>query len=629
MRKLIVLCFSVSFVLLVLGISDFAEPQNLDSPLPGRIRAGYMSASNISLLPRMSQVGMNAALPKFNISTSLLSIDSIAALRQWAGQCARLGLLFMPVFNWWDATQGQNLTNYNHVVTDSGAVLANTPCPYNQSFWDNWVTPRLLSLIQAVADLPLNAVLIDMEMYNVESTEYNRGCYCDQCYTRYMKAKGLSGPLPAPAARNGIVNSAGDLAFYESLQREAVHSYATALRQAAQKLYPGLRLGALQLDSTIPLQQGIALGFGTPALPVYCLTERTYETGYTPYIASTKNSFSNLGAYVDLLVGIWQSRFPTANIPEQLYYSAHDSHGYWIYTMETFANPDYQPLPGTLDQGWSAIQAADQELDKLAANPNYLTALQIRPIAPPPLPLDWSGFVNLNLLPSSSSKKAPNPMPVARLRETNWYYFYAVKGDNIEFELTWRQVGNYTDPVRGGMISPAGIKLADGSSTNGSPFSIKTVAAETGVYGLVTMAGGGNANGVDITRASHPYVIYTGSKSGALFYSVVPPLYVSVIPNVTQVDLQFSTQNTAESVKGTVLAKDGSQLWSGVVNGPTQVLINNPGASPLQIRFDQILGFNLGAIWVKTVNGVMPFVASDPSALLTAVKPAFLFLKGP
>jgi hypothetical protein len=632
--KRIVQCFTVFLLLLVLGIADFAEPQNLNKPLPGRLRAGYMSASNISLLPKMAQVGMNAAIPKFDILGFPLSADLTGNLRQWANQCAQQNIVFMPVLNWWDARQGQYLTNYNHCVTDNGAVLANTPCPYSQSFWDSWITPRLLAMIQAVVNLPVGAVLIDLEMYNVEYTQYYHGCYCDQCYTRYMNKKGLSGPLPPLADRGNIVKNAGDLALYQSLQREAVRTYATALRQAAHNLYPGLRLGALQLDnslSAIPLQQGIALGFGTPELPVFCITENTYSTGYTSYIASTKNSFSDLDAYVDLLVGIWQSQIPTGSLPAQLYYCAHDTYGYFLYTMETFANPAYHPLPGTLDEGWSAIQLANQELDKLGLNQNYQSTFQIASFLPA---LAWSDFSKFKLFPSVSYAKAPKPMPVALLREKNWYYFFATAGDNIEFEVTWRQIGSYPDSVMSGMVSPAGIKLAEGVATNGAPFIVKTVAAETGVYGLGIMPGGSNANAVAITKASHPYVIYIGSTSGALFYpflpsSVLSPLFVSLAPVATQVELQFRTQNSAESVRGTVLAKDGSQLWSGVVNGPTQVLIMNPGVGPLQIRFERIPGSYFGIVWVKAVNGVMPFVATDPAALLTNIKPPLLYKKGP
>ena len=175
------------------------------------------------------------------------------------------------------------------------------------------------------------------------------------------------------------MNNAGNLAFYQSLQRNVAASYSQTLRSAAQTQRPGLRLGALQLEhyiSTIPLQQGMALGFGTSQLPVFCFSEDTYSTGYSPSIASIKQYFYNLGANVDLVVGLWQSQFTPAALPAQLYYCAHDSYGYWIYTMETFANPSYSSLMGTLAQGWAAITTADSELGKLALNPQYVTTLQ-------------------------------------------------------------------------------------------------------------------------------------------------------------------------------------------------------------------------------------------------------------
>ncbi len=168
------------------------------------------------------------------------------------------------------------------------------------------------------------------------------------------------------------MNNAGNLAFYQSLQRNVAASYSQTLRSAAQTQRPGLRLGALQLEhyiSTIPLQQGMALGFGTSQLPVFCFSEDTYSTGYSPSIASIKQYFYNLGANVDLVVGLWQSQFTPAALPAQLYYCAHDSYGYWIYTMETFANPSYSSLMGTLAQGWAAITTADSGARQVGVKP--------------------------------------------------------------------------------------------------------------------------------------------------------------------------------------------------------------------------------------------------------------------
>lgn len=609
--KLIIQCFTVSFLLLVLGISDFAEPQNLDKPLPGRLRAGYMAGSNILMLERMSQIGMNAVIPKFSSLAVPLSLQDSIRLNKFADECKRLNMAFMPAFNFWDSNAASKITNFNHFVTESGRVLARTPCPYTKSFWDNYITPRILGIVNvALKDQPLDAFVIDLEMYGVERSDYDTNCYCDTCYARYMKTKGRTGKLPARADRGKIIKAANELGDYRAVQREAARSYATECRRAVQQVRPGLRLGVLKLDSAIPLQQGIALGFGTPDLPVFCLTEETYETGYTPYIASANKTFNELGAYVDLLVGIWQSRFPPYNIPEQLYYSAHNSYGYWIFTMESFEQPDYIPLTGTIEENWSAIQTANSELDKLEANQAYQTAFRIRPFITPPT---WEGFVSHDL-DRKSTAQAQNS-PVARIRGKNWVYFHANKGDRIDFQVTRKQVGLYGSDVSVGLVSPNKTQLGYGLATMMQPFKISVLAPQAGVYGLAVQSGD---NGAEITQASHPYAVATGySNNGAWFITKVPPLFIAVDRTSTgPIQLAFRTENSAEAVLGRVFSQNGHELWSGIVNGTSIVNIYQPDGDYLQVRFEKLPNHALEDVWVKSVKGVMPFTTTDPAGLL-------------
>ncbi len=195
--KLLALCVVLCLAIIISQELAYAAAPNLSGPLPGRLRAGYMSGSyaDMNLLPQMAQVGMNASVPK--VEPMPLTSGTITFLQQWAGQCKALNLAFIPVINWWDAAFAmQYVRNFNPVVTNNGTVLSKTPCPYTQDLWNRWINPRLLGLIQAAGSLPLAAVVIDTEMYNTEYSGYYYGCYCDTCYKRYMQAKGISGPLP-------------------------------------------------------------------------------------------------------------------------------------------------------------------------------------------------------------------------------------------------------------------------------------------------------------------------------------------------------------------------------------------------------------------------------------------------
>jgi hypothetical protein len=207
-------------------------------------------------------------------------------------------------------------------------------------------------------------------------------------------------------------------------------------------------------------------------------------------------------------------------------------------------------------------------------------------------------------------------MPAARLRGTNWLYFYANKDENIEFEIVWQRVANYTDPVRIGLVSPTGTHLNEGTATKDQSFLLQTAAPMNGVYGLVVMSVNG-ANAAYIVKVSHHYTVHIAHPRGAGFVYKLPPLFVSVVRNAAAVELEFVTDGGVEAVLGTVLANNGLKLWSGVIDGPTKVRIDKPVGSYLELRFDKIPGRTFEDIGVRGLQGVFPFVATHPAGLLS------------
>lgn len=601
----------IAATILVTATVSLAAPPDLSKPLPGRLRGGYMSAGNLKLLPKMAALGMNAAIPKFGAIQAPMRPQDAEKLAQWADECGRLNLAFMPVFNWWGGHEPSWIKDFNRVVTQTGRTLAKTPCPYTEAFWAKYITARFVAMAEAVGRRPLAGICLDMEMYGAESSGYYQGCYCDECFTRYLRAKGREAKLPPADKRGEAIKSAGEVKDYQALQREVARKHATACREAIHKARSGLRIGVLHLDWPSPIQEGEALGFGTKELPVFCLTERMYSNGFTPYIAEAQKTFRDLGAHVDLLVGLWHSKFPSDNIPEQLYHCGRDSYGYWIYTMETFEQPEYSPLPGRPEAHWAAIQRANQELDKLAAHARYQTAMTIRESETPVPPVSIFGFVKYDLIPFAAQK--PDALPVARLRGGNWCYFHAKSGDKIDLQVTWAQVGRYRDLARAALVSPQGQKLVEVDVKKDAPGVIQMDAAQPGVYGLVVQAG---ANAVEITKAAHPYAIHIASKFGAKLVTKVPTLCIAMEAGAAQAILELSTEGGAEAVKGIVLAEDGKELWSGVVDGMVKVTLEKPTGAYLQLKFEKLPEHVLEDIGVKAVKGVLPFAATAPAALL-------------
>src|ERR1035437_3630253 len=327
-------------------MTALSSPPDVAKPLEGRLRAGYMGAFDMKVLPEMSKAGMNAALVGFGN----LGGPGVAKYAERMGPMseatADAGLAFLPVLDWWGSGEPLWAKGFNPFVTAKGEVLKDTPCPYTPAFWDRVVVARLVAVARALAARPLNGICLDLEMYGAKNTHYEGDCYCDLCFRLYLQHKGPQGALPPPADRNELVRRRGDADLYRALQRDHARELATSCRDAIQRERSGVRLGVLHLDVSEPLQEGIALGFGTPQLPVLAFTEVTYSTGYTAYVEEAQKRFRALGAHVDLVVGIFQSKVPADKLAAHLFHGARAAYGYWIFTMGTFANPDYLSLPG-------------------------------------------------------------------------------------------------------------------------------------------------------------------------------------------------------------------------------------------------------------------------------------------
>jgi hypothetical protein len=83
-----------------------------------------------------------------------------------------------------------------------------------------------------------------------------------------------------------------------------------------------------------------------------------------------------------------------------------------------------------------------------------------------------------------------------------------------------------------------------------------------------------------------------------------------------QAVVELITEGGAEAVKGIVLAEDGKELWSGVVDGVVKVTLEKPSGAYLQVKFEKLPERVLEDIGIKAVKGVLPFAATAPAALL-------------
>lgn len=601
-----------------LGVmTALSSPPDLAKPLEGRLRAGYMGTNDMKVLPEMSKAGMNAALVKFGNLAGPDVASYAAAMKPMSEATADAGLAFLPVLNWWGGNEPVWAKGFNPFVTAKGDVLKDTPCPYTPDFWDRVVVARLVAVVRALAARPPNGICLDLEMYGAKKIFYEGECFCDQCFRVYLQRQGLPETVPSPADRNTFVARRGDADLYRTLQRDRARALATSCRDAIQRERPGVRLGVLHLDLPKALHEGIALGFGTPQLPVLALTEQTYATGYTSYVEEAQKRFRALGSHVDLVVGIFQSKFPADRLAAHLFQSARASYGYWIFTMSTFTNPDYLSLPGDVSGYWQAIRTADAELDRAGGRADFRSTLRpeaveaVAFVPPPP----WGLF---RKLPYSPRETTRGTAPPVTLRKANVVYFFARAGETMTFVVTCKQLGRYPDPVSVGLASPGGDQLARGVALPGRSTEISARAASDGVYGLVLQAG---MNVAEIERASHSVGVDIGpTADGAFFALEVPPLFVAPTPGVRDVRLQFEVPLAAQAVNVRLFNEKGRELWTGIVDGKRDVSLQNEGGL-LRLVVERLPGHVLQDFHVRALDGVIPIAAPSPAGLLNPKAP--------
>jgi hypothetical protein len=577
-----------------------------------RIRGGYMSQSNMKLFQPMQRAGMNTAIVKFGQLAVPVTSGDAKSLQEFASESARLGVSFIPVINWWGDNEPHWLTSYDHFVTSTGTVLPKTPCPYSAALWDQVVTSRFLAIIAAIPSPAIKFVCLDPEMYGADDPLYKQDCFCDRCYARFLRATNRTMALPPVAERARIINEGGEINAYRTVERDTARQLAAECRNAVTKARPGVRIGVFDADLPYPFYEGIVQGFASRQSPLLCFTEHTYTDGYTAYLAATQEKFRSMGAAVDLVVGIYQSKFVPEEIASQLYHCARTTAGYWIYTMDTFASPNFRPLVGSREQYWRAIERADNELDRLATNAKYVSSLTVRPKVVPGLP-----FLRIYVLPPGKQVSAAPPR--LWLRGNNWVHFWASRGETIDFELSSRQLGKYADVVLARLVSPEGDPMVEATVRLNESATIHVPSTQDGLYELVLQAG---LNAVEITRVSHPFSIGVPAGGGGAFLTVhVPVLYVPILSGASRAVLELATPATAQQAANvTVTSDDGSPRWSGVVHGVVRVTIENPRGAYLRIDTKEVPSVVLQDFHVKAIEGLLPLAAPRHEWLLQPAK---------
>lgn len=343
-----------------------------------RLRAGYGSPKNETLLSRMRDAGMNAlvhAVGYFDGGNP----DQVADIRTKAELCRQAGVkLFISVF-YFTRDAGRPVEARNYVTNEEKAA----PCPLDWSYWEKAILPQALALAELAKEVPIAGFVLDTEMYNSDRAHIysNAGCFCDECYDGFLRGRaGVSGAPRDKAQRRDWLEEKDLLDDYYDYLRKETRSVAAKVRARIEAVKPEMLLGFLLYDHNW-YYRGLVEGLGTAEMPVMVLDESTYTQGWGPLGMQMVQYFPSMGYNAFYLPGLWLAFLSPERIESEAYHCGANSDGYWIFPFDSLsADPDSLSgdfvLNGSQPDYWDGLARADSEIERrLAQGDGYQSSI--------------------------------------------------------------------------------------------------------------------------------------------------------------------------------------------------------------------------------------------------------------
>lgn len=594
--------------------------EGIRQPASCRICAGFMGLNDIELLPKMAQNGLNTALVVFGSLHYPMTPQQSGLIRQWAGQCERFGLQFIPVINLWGHDEKYWVTPHYHFFYDS-KDFADTPCPTDEFVYEQVIQNRLVELAKLSLQIPIYGAVIDTEMYGAGLMGYpQQPCLCDHCFGGFQQSRHNSDSIPAKS-RLEYLRKAGLTDSYYRFIAGQVAAMARRTAEQIEKINPAFSVGVLQLDRSCPHNDGLADGFGRGKMPVLAFSEQTYSIGFTEYVPQSIKRFRDLGLNVKFVVGLWQDVIPIANLSEQYYHSAKNSDGYWVYTMESL-NESYWKglLTAPRSEFWRAIRTANEELVRLCSDSSYKSPLKLRPFETPLQPIDFNSIRTepLEYLRPGTAPDSLSQPP--QLHSFNQLVFVAKKGEHIRFQIAFnKRPDAQTSRAEASLLTNAGRRLAVGTATAERNAVLESAAPYSGSYGIFLNA---DRNTLSVTGFTHPYSIFAGRWPQTHLIRPSSPLYLWQPAASKEAQITWLVDGPAEAVRATFKTESGETFTSlDILSKQTNTIPLPPadGGQIIVLNIEPLSGAYFEDVFITIDTGLGKYISPFKCGL---VRPA-------
>ncbi len=348
-------------------------------------------------------------------------------------------------------------------VDVSGRRSQVTPCPADEAFWGEILTPLLVRTAEIHKHNGTSGGgAVDFEFYTGDFAGafcYNRtalqGCYCDHCFNNFCAFSDISAPGVQPEQRAAFIREyCGEEPYLEYLGTQ-VREQAAKLAQAVRGAKDDFLLGLLPGTGNWFLDN-VAHGFASAGLPVVIFDEDTYFTGENPTARQSRNNLKEQGLDLIFVGGLTIGAMNGEGLAAKAVELARQTDGFWLYHGATLRSKTPRVVPRSRSEFvlreqpesyWKALETAKQSYDspeKFVPRPGKRISLLNRdffPELPPGMAVSAQGFVSAGNMESNGSG-------VNRILPEKWQTFNQpptiVDAKTIRFELdpvkVWRSI---------------------------------------------------------------------------------------------------------------------------------------------------------------------------------------------
>lgn len=500
-----------------------------------KIRAGWIYHSDgADKLAFFKQHGLNAL-----ITSAGSTEQDFQTFLQWAQEAKRVQMrLFGVVGASFDGAKA----GLRRCVFGNGyeSIL---PCPLERRYWEEVLTSRALRLAEASRrpELEISGCLIDWEMYaNADKggqIYYTDACYCDACWGGFLQAQGLpdvSAHIPF-AQRVAWLREHKLFEQYHPYLQKHVREYAAQMRERILAVNPHFFLGFYPVPHNWHLQ-AVAQGLGKPEHPLILWATSTYGGGGPSKIPDNwQQEFFAQEIYAYYCGGMLLRFYSAANLAKNIFEIARKTNGYWLFTVHTLCIPeeaqsgDYYLAAGSPFDYLREIKRANEELDKLAADFQYVTPLEY---VAEPVRYRHVGFDVNRYKPPQLTYQGPTDsgemrtLPALNLTGSNFLLLFLSPDTeaSLVFEVKKPASGDIWG-VSYAVLNPQKQIVQNGQMPPGQEYTIKCRAPEAGLYAVVLTAGYYGC--AVLKRTNTPCALWTGSRfevsgPGGTLYFYVP-----------------------------------------------------------------------------------------------------------